>query len=459
MPLVKRLLLLSLGVLLTVGCSLNLRTKPSLKEDKLVLIEEFPDLEEGLADIKELLEEGESFREDPEFEIHVREVKEKILLGLPEQEFDFPIEINERVTSIIVAYMEKFKESFQEALNRSGRYLDFIKRVFRERGLPEDLAYLPLIESAFKEKAVSRKRAKGLWQFMRSTARKYGLRVDWWVDERYDPIKSTIAAARYLEDLYQEFQDWYLAIAAYNAGEGRIRRAIKRAGSRNFWDIMPYIRRETRNYVPAFIASLIIAKNPEQYGFVTNPEPPFEYDEVEIPSPTDLRVVAECAGVSYRVIKRYNLHLLRYITPSNVKKIKIRLPKGLKERFYQKFAKLKPSQRLKWTWHIVRKGETLYSISRKYSVPYREIKRANNLRSNLIKPGWRLLIPLSAYSPRIRYSRKRSSVKGKLIHIVKPGETLYSISRKYKVSVRYLKRINSLRSNLIRPGDRLVIRK
>ncbi len=459
MLLVKRLLLLSLGVLLTVGCSLNLRTKPPLKEDKLVLIEEFPDLEEGLADIKELLEEGESFREDPEFEIHVKEVKEKILLGLPEQKFDFPIEINERVTSIIVAYMEKFKESFQEALNRSGRYLDFIKRAFRERGLPEDLAYLPLIESAFKEKAVSRKRAKGLWQFMRSTARKYGLRVDWWVDERYDPIKSTIAAARYLEDLYQEFQDWYLAIAAYNAGEGRIRRAIKRAGSRNFWDIMPYIRRETRNYVPAFIASLIIAKNPEQYGFVTNPEPPFEYDEVEIPSPTDLRVVAECAGVSYRVIKRYNLHLLRYITPSNVKKIKIRLPKGLKERFYQKFAKLKPSQRLKWTWHIVRRGETLYSISRKYSVPYREIKRANNLRSNLIKPGWRLLIPLSAYSPRIRYSRKRSLVKGKVIHIVKPGETLYSISRKYKVSVGYLKRINSLRSNLIRPGDRLVIRK
>lgn len=459
MLVLKRLLLISLTVLVSAGCSLSLKTTPSSSGEKLVLVEEFPDLEEGLADIEELLEKGEDLPASPEFETHVKEVREKILLGLPEQKFDFPIEINERVTSIIVAYMEKFRESFQEALNRSGRYLNYIKKVFRERGLPEDLAYLPLIESAFKERAVSRKRAKGLWQFMRSTARKYGLRVDWWIDERYDPIKSTVAAARYLEDLYQEFQDWYLAIAAYNAGEGRIRRAIKRAGSRNFWDIMPYIRRETRNYVPAFIASLLIAKNPEQYGFSVNPEPPFEYDEVEIPSPTDLRIVAECAGVSYRVIKQYNLHLLRYITPSNVKKIKIRLPKGLKERFYQKFAKLKPSQRLKWTWHIVRKGETLYSISRKYSVPYREIKRANNLRSNLIKPGWKLLIPLSAYSPRIRYSRKRVSVKGKVVHIVKPGETLYSISRKYNVSIRYIKRINSLKSNLIKPGDRLIIRK
>ncbi len=448
-----RLLALVLLFLLPFCSKRFVQQEPSPDFKQLALVEGLPEFEdELLSDIDRLLEEGPQ-----QEEVQVEQTRERLLQDLAKAKFDFPVEVNSRVSSFIVAYMDRFRDEFQQALRRSGRYLDYIKEVFRREGLPQDLAYLPLIESAFKERAVSRKRAKGLWQFMRYTARKYGLRVDWWVDERYDPFRSTEAAARYLKDLYKEFGDWYLAIAAYNAGEGRIRRAIRKAKSRNFWDIMRFIRRETRNYVPAFLASLIIAKNPRQYGFSPEKEPPLEFDVVEIPSPTDLRVVAECAGVSYRVIRRYNLHFLRYITPSDVRRVKIRLPKGLKESFYEKFASLKPSQRLKWTWHIVRRGETLYSIARRYGVPYREIKKANHLRSNLIRPGWRLLIPLSAASP--SYSRKRRTVRGRIIHIVRPGETLYSISKKYGVSVRYIKRLNSLRSNIIRPGDRLVIRK
>ncbi len=378
--------------------------------------------------------------------------------------FEYPIEVNDLVKRYIYAYTTRYKKFMEESLARSGKYIDFIRTVLQQQGIPKEIAYLPIIESGFRERARSWMWAKGIWQFMRSTARLYGLRVNWWVDERLDPIRSTYAAAKYLRDLYDRFGDWNLALAAYNGGERRVERAIRRAGSRDFWKIKRYLKRQTANYVPAFMATVIIATNPEDYGIEFRPLPPFTYDEVEIPSPTDLRVVARCAGVSYATIREYNPHILRFTTPGNLKKYTIRLPRGTKEKFLAEFSKLSSRERLRWTWYRVRRGDSLYRISRRFGVPIRAIMQANNLRSTRIRPGQRLLIPLSySYSrAKKRASRTltrlaRAKKKGALIYTVRRGDTLYGIARRFGVSVRRLKRWNGLRRNLIRPGQRLII--
>ncbi len=372
--------------------------------------------------------------------------------------YEYPVEINDLVKRFVYAYTTKYRAFMESSLRRSGKYISFIKSLLKEESEPVELAYLPIIESGFREKALSRARARGMWQFMKSTGRLYGLNINWWVDERLDPIRSTYAAVRYLKDLYQKFGDWNLALAAYNGGERRVERAIRRGKSRDFWKIKKYLRRQTLNYIPAFMATVIIASNKGDYGF-TEADPSFEFDEVEVPSPTDLRVIAKCAGVSYSEIKAYNPHILRFITPGNLNSYKIWLPKGKKEIFLANFRKILPKERLKWTWYRVRRGDSFYSISRKFGVSVTSIKNANNLRSNFLRPGQRLLIPLSySRGPRI-YTKRRviKPKKGDIIHRVKKGETFYSISRDYGVSIRAIKRKNNLWSNLLRPGQRLII--
>ncbi len=379
--------------------------------------------------------------------------------------YEYPIEVNDLVKRYIFAYTTKYKKFMEESLTRSGRYIDFIRGVLKQYGIPREIAYLPIIESGYREKARSWMWAKGIWQFMRSTARLYGLSVNWWVDERLDPIRSTYAAARYLRDLYDRFGDWNLALAAYNGGERRVERAIRRSGSRNFWKIKRYLKRQTANYVPAFMATVIIATNPSDYGINFTPLPPFTYDEVEVPSPTDLRVIARCAGVSYSTIRQYNPHILRFTTPGNLKKYRVRLPEGTKERFLSEFSKISSRERLKWTWYRVRRGDSLYRISRKFGVSISAIMQANNMRSTRLRPGRRLLIPLSYAYPRKKHRRgssyrgrlARAKKKGAIIYTVRRGDTLYGISRRFGVSVRRLKRWNRLRRNLIRPGQKLII--
>ncbi len=400
--------------------------------------------------------------EVPEISREQAKVLEKKLKG-EIRGFEYPVEVNDLVKRYIYAYSTKYKRFMEESLARSGRYIDFIRKVLREYGIPREVAYLPIIESGFRERARSWMWARGIWQFMRSTARLYGLRVDWWVDERLDPIRSTYAAARYLRDLYNRFGDWNLALAAYNGGERRVERALRRARSRNFWKIKRYLKRQTANYVPAFMATVIIASNPSDYGINYEPLPPFKYEEVEVPSPTDLRVIAECAGITYSTLREYNPHILRFTTPGNLSKYRVRLPLGTRDRFLREFAKLSSSQRLKWTWYRVRKGDSLYRISRRFGVSIKAIMRANNLRTTRLRPGQRLLIPLSyAYPRKRRATRRRVDLKkarsrGAVIYTVKRGDTLYSIARRYGVSVRKLKKWNRLRRNLIRPGQKLII--
>ncbi len=310
--------------------------------------------------------------------------------------YSVPITINPRVLSFVKAFQNIKHKSIQRALDRSAEYIYKYKEIFREAGIPEDLAYLPLIESGFRSHATSRARAKGQWQFMAATARLFGLKVNWVVDERKDPYKSAVAAAKYLKYLYKRFGDWYIALAAYNGGPGRLNRAIRKTRTKNFFKIARtrYIRRETRNYVPAFLASLIIVKSPEEYGFKI-PEPVCHHNWkiVKIPSPVDIKSVSRLSGVSRKEIKKLNPELIRDFTPFNKKYYEIKLPSDSSENFVASLKRLPPSKKYFAGWYRVRRGDNLYSIARKFRTSVRRIKRVNKLRSNLIKPGKRLLIP------------------------------------------------------------------
>lgn len=311
--------------------------------------------------------------------------------------YSIPITINSRVVSFIKAFCNIRHKNIQNALNRSVEYIDEFKRIFKSYGVPEDLAYLPIIESGFRVNAVSRARARGVWQFMASTARLYGLRVDWVVDERRDPYKAAHAAAKLLKNLYKKYGDYYLALAAYNGGPSRVSRAVRRLKTKDFFRIARsrYIRRETRNYVPAFLASLIIAKDPQAHGFTIQGSEKYFHNtkSIEIPSPVSIKDVARMARVSYRHLQKINPELIREFTPFNKKSYTIRVPLELDPERLERVKRLPPAKRFFVGWYRVRRGDSLYSIARKFNTSVRKIKRANKLRSNLIRPGKRLLIP------------------------------------------------------------------
>ena len=328
-------------------------------------------------------------------EKEVTRFKQKILQKKPD--YSFPVVVNSNVVSFIQAFQTVRHKSIQNALNRSREYLEPFKKIFQEYQLPESLIYIPIIESGFRIKALSRAWARGMWQFMAPTARMFGLRVDWVVDERLDPFKSAIAAAKYLKCLYNEFGDWFLALACYNGGTRRVRRAINRLKTRDFFKIARtrYLRRETRNYVPAFLASLIIARAPREYGFFL-PESSSRWAHtkiVNIPSPADLETVAKTTGIALETIKNLNPDLIREFTPFNRKFHALRVPLNLDENLLKNIPRLPPEKEYFVGWYRVKKGDNLYKIARKFGTSVRKIKKTNKLRSNLIKPGERLLIP------------------------------------------------------------------
>ena len=247
-----------------------------------------------------------------------------------ETTYDVPIIINKSVEGHIEYFQAVvMKDRFALWLSRSQRYLPIMREIFKQRGLPEDLVFVALIESGFNPYAYSRSRATGPWQFIKGTAKKYGLKIDNWVDERRDPIKSTGAAASYLKDLYQLFGSWPLALASYNAGEGRIQRALVKTKGEDFWDLnnSRYLKRETRDYVPKFMAATIIAKNPLRYGFSLEYDKPLQYDESTVEGSVDLHVIAEAAGISLADLKALNPELKREITPPTSPEYLIKLPK------------------------------------------------------------------------------------------------------------------------------------
>ncbi len=308
-----------------------------------------------------------------------QETKKQVEKELKSVSYDIPVEVNDTVLSFIRIFQNSRRKEFVGGLIRSGRYLPMMKRIFREQGLPEDLVYTALIESSFKSTAYSRARAKGFWQFIAGTAKRYDLRMDWWVDERSDFERSTYAAAGYLRDLYGMFDDWYLALAGYNAGENKVAYGLRQSGARNFWELAQtrYIRQETKNYVPAILAAMIIAKDPEKYGFYEQPESPLDFDTVIVDYTVDLRLVAECSGVSLEEVHQLNPELARLTTPSN-KNYVLRLPKNKKETYLAEIAAIPAEKRVTWRKHEVKPGETMNSIAAIYRTTESSIASVNS---------------------------------------------------------------------------------
>lgn len=403
--------------------------------------------------------------------------------------YDIPMEVTPVVEQYLTYFTTRGRKWYATWLSRSGRYLPMMKQIFRENGLPEDLTYLAMIESGFSTKAWSRARASGPWQFMRATGSRYGLNDDWWIDERRDPELATRAAAAHLRDLYEEFGDWYLAAAAYNAGSGKINRAIRMYGTRNYWELCAagrYLKPETKHYVPKLIAAAIIAKHPEQFGFhgIEYLEP-LEYENVTVTDATDLRVVAECADADFDSVRELNPSLKRFCTPPGQEAFEIRVPKGTAERFAQEYAKLDPARRVTFRHHAVRRGDTLSEIARRHGTDVSAIMRMNGLRSaRSLRVGTNLVIPVPAGSDAAvnvatvnetpkpqRDTDRRKAVRVAAAAPTEPpagrekvqitltsGDTLWSLSQRYGVSVTEIKRWNAIRNHRsVQAGRRLTL--
>src|SRR3954463_6359796 len=278
---------------------------------------------------------------------------------------DLPLMMTDQVAGYINYFSTRGRPTLEHGLTQSGRYRELIENILKEEGVPQDLIYLAQAESGFHPYAVSRVGARGIWQFMGSRAKGYGMHHDLWVDDRQDPERSTRAAARHLKDLYNQFGDWYLAMAAYNSGPGTVQSAVKRTGYADFWELYRrnVLPKETRNYVPIIVAVTIMAKTPEQYGLDdVNRDKPVPYDTVKINYPIDLRLVAQCIDVSPATLQDLNPSLLRMTTP-RTGKFELHLPAGTKEDFDAAIASIPPDMRLWWRFHTVKAGETLPSLA------------------------------------------------------------------------------------------------
>ncbi len=423
------------------------------------------------------------------------DTEKAVKADLAATEHDVPIPQNDRVLGYVELFQGRLRDYIHESLTRGTKYLPMIQSVFRSEGLPLDLAYIPVIESGFKTNALSKASARGPWQFMRATATEQGLKTDWYVDERSDPEKATVAAAKYLKTLYDLFDgDWHLVLAAYNGGLGRVQRAMKRSGQDDFWSMASssrYLPRETREYVPLILAAIIVAKNPSQYGFDITAEDPIAYEKVVVPRAIDLRRAAEWTGRSIDEIQALNPELRRWTTPLK-SEYELKVPQGTAVQFRERLASASPNELVALTWYTVKNGETLASIARKLRVSRVDLAEANHLSTkSRIRGGQSLVVPrapgtLLATNARPAAPTEVASrgVSGRaavpdveppartstqsvakvvndspktLTYRVKRGDTLYTIAQLFDTTVARIKSLNRLNSNRITPGTKLKI--
>jgi membrane-bound lytic murein transglycosylase D len=425
------------------------------------------------------------------------ETKQAVSEDLHTTAHDIDIPLNAKVLQYVQMFSGRLKGYLEEGLTRGARYLPMIQDVFRAEGLPLDLAYVPLIESAFKTSAVSKAKARGMWQFMSGTALENGLKQDWYIDERADPEKATVAAAKYLKTLHRMMDgDWHLALASYNGGPGRVQRAIKRSGRDDFWKLTAttkYLPRETRDYVPLILAAIIVARNPAQYGLTVAPldtTPAFE--RIALYSPVDLRRVAEWAGVPVQTIQALNPELRRWTTPVRATDYELKVPYGTAELVMAGMAGARSEELVSLNHHTVKKGETLAAIAKKLKVNRTDLAQANYLSTKAsLKAGQQLIIPRApttllaartdnpvpvaetrtadpvlAAEPRsadvvtagnVRPPVIQNAGTTKVTHRVKRGETLLSIAKLYRTTVDSLKKWNRIKGSGIQAGQRLTI--
>lgn len=400
-------------------------------------------------------------------------IEEELELDQHAKTFDIPIVVNQRVEAFIKYFQGPGRAVFGRYLQRSRRYIPMMRNVLREHGLPEDLVYLAMIESGFNPRAYSRAHASGPWQFIYRTGKRYNLQVNDWVDERNDPEKSTVAAARHLKDLYDELQDWYLAAASYNAGIGKIRRAIKHYRTEDFWELVKkgrILKPETKNYVPKMIAAAMIAKDPDRYGFSgIEYDKPFDVAKISLAKPTDLRLLAERANCDYEELKRLNPELRRFCTPPDASPYELRVPAEMKEKFEAADLSITDQERLRFKAYTVRRGDNLSAIAARYGVSPSDVMKLNRI-SNVrrIRQGTVLILPIP-FDAAERKRESRAVVAARTAAVMPPngrreiqvrvkrGESLYVLAGQYGVSVDDLKRWNRLRRGRVFVGQRLKV--
>src|SRR5579872_54910 len=440
---------------LLLGSSLDIRSDERLQQ-------EFDRLLDGVNGLElQALQEGDGFTQQKSEPAPIDEANEvtypvdpnlkaKAEAEVKATHSDLPLMMTDPVAGYISYFSSRGRGTLEHALARSGRYQEMIQRVLKEEGVPQELIYLAQAESGFHPLALSRAGARGMWQFMASRAKGYGLERDWWVDERQDPEKSTRAAAHHLKDLYNEFGDWYLAMAAYNSGPGTVQNAVKRTGYADYWQLYKrnVLPKETRNYVPIILAVTIMAKNPAQYGLdqvVT--DKPVPYDTVKIDYPVDLRLVAECVDASASDLQDLNPSLLRLTTPKD-REFELHLPAGTKDRYLTAITAIPPDMRVWWRYHKVAPGDTLASVASAFHTSRQAIVQANNLDGdNDLKAESELIIPVAPgkhpADEVASYSHRATTYR------VRRGETVETVAENFGVPPAMVRRWNHLKGDSV----------
>ncbi len=380
---------------------------------------------------------------------------------------DFPLSTHPRVEKLVKRYSGSSKNAFGRWLERAGRFIPKIQLVFADEGIPLDLAYLAMIESGFNVRAYSWAHAAGPWQFIEATGKLYGLENDWWQDGRLNLERSTRAAAKHLKYLHHRFDgDWYLAVAAYNAGGGKVRKAVRKGGSRNFWDLTEgqVLQDETKNYLPKLLASLTIVKDLEAYGFATLKfQKPLTYEKVTIATTTDLDKIARYSGISYKELKELNPELKRWCTPPKAINYQLNVPFGSARQVRAQYAKLPVNERASYHRHKIKSGDTLQVLGRKYRIRVDDIVALNNIKNpRALQIGHNLILPLQqGFTALPANVQGESYVKSRRrTYKVRSGDSLWSISRRFDVTQKQLRVWNKLGwSNLLRPGQVLAVSK
>ncbi|MCH8494292.1 MAG: LysM peptidoglycan-binding domain-containing protein [Balneolales bacterium] len=395
---------------------------------------------------------------------------------------EIPLILNTQVQTQINFLVNRRPEIMERWLERSAVYFPMMREIFEEEGVPLELIHLSMIESGLVPTARSHARAVGLWQFIYATGAHYGLEANWWIDERRDPEKATRAAARHLRDLYAVWGDWHLALANYNVSPRRIRSSIQRAGGvRDYWAIYPYLPRETRGYVPGYIAATIVAMNPKEFGFDPKLDAaPYAYDVVPVQGSVDLNILAEFAGISNQELRNLNPELLRWATPPGREPYPLKIPVGMKESFQEAYKNLPETARRQLVVHTVSRGESLGVIANRYGITVRDLYAANDRLSTTIFPGQEIVIPvpqgsnvaISANNP----SRARTAASAaptptaasstpsaatpanstRLSYTVKSGDTVGHIAEWFGTQAWRVRSWNNI-GNTIRVGQSLTI--
>ena len=442
---------------LLLGSNLDLHSDERLER-------EFDHILEGVNGFElQALQEGDGFTEQKSEPAPIDEanevtfpadpnIKAKAEAEIKSTHSDLPLMMTDQVAGYINYFSTRGRGTIERALTRSGRYDEMIRTTLKEEGVPQDLIFLAQAESGFHPLALSRAGARGIWQFMASRAKGYGLERDWWIDERQDPEKSTRAAARHLKDLYSQFGDWYLAMAAYNSGPGTVQSAVKRTGYADFWELYRrnVLPKETRNYVPIILAVTIMAKNPEQYGLDhLEKDQPVPYDSVKINYPVDLRLVAECVDASASDLQDLNPSLLRMTTPKD-QTFELHLPSGTSEKFDTAIAAIPPDMRVWWRYHKVQPGDSLLSVARTYRTTPKAIAEANNLDDSAeLAPDSKLIIPIAAgkhssTEDAATYSHRATRYK------VRKGDTVQSVADNFGVPPAMVRKWNRLKGDSLK---------